>query len=81
MADKILEVIMRITNFGKKKASFGKILAHLSKSDDGMGSWSLGKKIFWEKPWIPWSNSWKLPLFPKAQGALFLINHKPLKDH
>ena len=41
MADKILEVIMRITNVGEKKASFGKILADLSKSDDGMGSWSL----------------------------------------
>ena len=41
MADKILEVIMRITNVGEKKASFGKILADLSKSDDGMASWSL----------------------------------------
>ena len=41
MADKILERITSIKSVSKKKACFGKILAHLCKSeDDGMGSWS-----------------------------------------
>ena len=41
MADRILERITYIKSVSKKKASFGKILAHQCKSDDAKGSWSL----------------------------------------
>ena len=41
MTDKILERITFIKRIGKRKGYFGKILAHLCKSDgDRMKSWS-----------------------------------------
>ena len=41
MAGKFLESITYIRSVSKKKTLFDKILAHLSKSDDAKGNWSL----------------------------------------